>query len=176
MSPITLANPSPNHRSKIHVYTSTTPLLLLRVVRFLAQRAIPVEVGNNFVKFPRGETTADMAASELKTMGFRVLTSMDQFDPEQDATLKDKSAVLLAAENTPTGHVHGPGCGHDHVHDEHCGHDHHHDHAHGQSHDHSAEQPHQHKHEHEHGHKPDHGHEHDHQHGHGHSHDHEKKH
>lgn len=173
MSPITSANPSPTHRTKIHVYTSTTPLLLLRVVRFLAQRAIPVEVGNNFVKFPRGGTTADMAASELKTMGFRVLTSMDQFDPEQDATLKDKSAVLLAAENTPTGHVHGPGCGHDHVHDEHCGPDHHHDHAHDHGHEHQEEQ--RHKHEHEHGHKPDHGHEHDHQHGHGQSHDHEKK-
>lgn len=173
MSPITLANLSSTQRTKIHVYTSSTPLLLLRVVRFLAQRAIPVEVGNNFVKFPRGETTADMAASELKAMGFRVLTSMDQFDPEQDATLKDKSAVLIAAENTPKDHVHGPGCGHDHVHDEHCGHDHDHDHAHGHPHDHSAEHPH--KHEHEHGHQPDHGHEHDHQHGHGHSHDHEKK-
>jgi urease accessory protein len=174
MSPAPLSSLSATGRTKLHVYTSSTPVLLLRVVRFLSGRAIPVEVGNNFVKFPRGETAADMAASELKAMGFRVLTSMDQFDPEHDATLKDKSAVLLAAEGTPKGHVHGPGCGHDHVHDEHCGHDHH-EHGHGHHHAPNHQEEQRHKHEHEHGHKPDHGHEHDHQHGHGHSHDHEKK-
>jgi hypothetical protein len=38
-------------------------------------------------------------------MGFRVLTSMDQFLPETDAN--------MAEENTPKGHVHGPGSGHD---------------------------------------------------------------
>jgi hypothetical protein len=170
MSPIVLDNLSSTHRTKIHVYTSSTPLLLMRAIRFLAQRAIPVEIGNNFVKFPRGDTTADMAASELKRMGFRILTGIDQFDPEHDTTIQEKSAVLLAAENTPKGHVHGPDCGHDHVHDEHCGHDHH---AHNHAPDHQEEQ--RHKREHEHGHRPDHGHEHDHQHGHGHGHDHEKK-
>jgi G3E family GTPase len=147
MSSTTLPNLSAASRTKLHVYTSSTPVLLLRVVRFLAQRNIPLEVGSNFVKFPRGEAAADLAATELKAIGFRVLTSMDQFDPEQDATLKEKSFTLLEAENTPKGHVHGPGCGHDHAHDEHCGHDHGHEHHHDHDHDHHHDHHHGHHHE-----------------------------
>jgi hypothetical protein len=119
-------------RIKLHVYTSTVPVLLLRVVRFLASRSIPMEVGASFVKFPRGEATADDAAAGLKAMGFRVLTSMDQFEPDTDQTMANRSAALLEEENTPKGHVHGPGCGHDH----HDDHDHQHDHQHEQKHDH----------------------------------------
>jgi hypothetical protein len=129
-------------RTKLHIYSSQNPALLLRAVRFLTAHGIPVEVGNTFVKFPRAEAKADEAAAALKGMGFRILTSMDAFDPDQDANIGSRSKALLDEENTPKGHVHGPGCGHDH-------HDHdHHDHKH------------EHKHEHSHGH--DHKHDHDH--------------
>jgi ABC-type nickel/cobalt efflux system permease component RcnA len=127
-------------RAKLHVYTSAQALLLARVARFLAARGIEIELGNNFVKFPRGEQAADQAAAELKAAGFRVLTSMDQFAPETDAGLKEASAALLAIENTPKGHVHGPDCGHDHHHD----HSHEHGHAHDHSHDHSNDHSHKH--------------------------------
>ncbi len=143
---VTIA-PASGTRIKLHVYTSSSPILLLRVVRFLAQRAVAVEIGNNFVKFPRTDSLSDQAAAELKTMGFRVLTSMDQFTPEADQLMQAASATLLAQENTPKGHVHGPDCGHDHVHDAGCGHTH--DHAHDHAHDHSHTHEHSHKHTHD---------------------------
>lgn len=145
---VTIA-PASGARIKLHVYTSSSPILLLRVVRFLAQRAVAVEIGNNFVKFPRTDSLSDQAAAELKTMGFRVLTSMDQFTPEADHLMQAASATLLAQENTPKGHVHGPDCGHDHVHDADCGHTHDHAHAHDHAHDHSHTQEHSHKHTHD---------------------------
>lgn len=123
-------------RAKLHVYTSGHALLLSRVVRFLAARNLPLELGNNFVKFPRAETAADQAAAELKAAGFRILTSVDVFSPETDAGIKETSAALLAAENAPKGHVHGPGCGHDHHHDHEHGHQHEHHHAHDHPHKH----------------------------------------
>lgn len=146
---VTIA-PASGTRIKLHVYTSSSPILLLRVVRFLAQRAVAVEIGNNFVKFPRTDSLSDQAAAELKTMGFRVLTSMDQFTPEADHLMQAASATLLAQENTPKGHVHGPDCGHDHVHDADCGHAH--DHAHAHAHDHAHDHSHTHEHSHKHTH------------------------
>lgn len=146
---VTIA-PASGARIKLHVYTSSSPILLLRVVRFLAQRAVAVEIGNNFVKFPRTDSLSDQAAAELKTMGFRVLTSMDQFTPEADHLMQAASATLLAQENTPKGHVHGPDCGHDHVHDADCGHTH--DHAHAHAHDHAHDHSHTHEHSHKHTH------------------------
>ncbi|MFM7966739.1 MAG: hypothetical protein ACKPBE_09835 [Betaproteobacteria bacterium] len=115
-------------RVKLHFVTSSSPAILLRVVRYLSSRQIAVEVGNNFVKFPRAEQAADDAAGALKAMGFRILTSMDQFAPEADANIGERCAALLAEEQAPKGHVHGPDCGHDHDHDH--GHDHNHDHSH----------------------------------------------
>ncbi len=138
-------------RVKLHVVTSSSPAVLLRVVRYLSSRQVAVEVGSNFVKFPRAEQAADDAAAALKTMGFRILTSMDQFAPESDANIGERCAALLAEEQAPKGHVHGPDCGHDHHHDHHHDHGHH---THGHSHDHG----HEHKHEHDH----DHGHDHSH--------------
>jgi len=129
--------PTAGARIKLHVYTSSSPILLLRVVRFLTQRAVAVEVGNNFVKFPRADSGSDQAAADLKTMGFRVLTSMDQFSPEADHLMQAASATLLAQENAPKGHVHGPDCGHDHVHSADCSHTHDHAHDHGHTHEHS---------------------------------------
>ncbi len=149
---VTIA-PASGTRIKLHVYTSSSPILLLRVVRFLAQRAVAVEIGNNFVKFPRTDSLSDQAAAELKTMGFRVLTSMDQFTPEADHLMQAASATLLAQENTPKGHVHGPDCGHDHVHDAGCGHTHDHAHDHSHAHDHAHDHVHDHSHTHEHSHK-----------------------
>ena len=149
---VTIA-PASGARIKLHVYTSSSPILLLRVVRFLAQRAVAVEIGNNFVKFPRTDSLSDQAAAELKTMGFRVLTSMDQFTPEADQLMQAASATLLAQENTPKGHVHGPDCGHDHVHDAGCGHTHDHAHEHSHAHDHAHDHVHDHSHTHEHSHK-----------------------
>ena len=149
---VTIA-PASGTRIKLHVYTSSSPILLLRVVRFLAQRAVAVEIGNNFVKFPRTDSLSDQAAAELKTMGFRVLTSMDQFTPEADHLMQAASATLLAQENTPKGHVHGPDCGHDHVHDAGCGHTHDHAHEHSHAHVHAHDHAHDHSHTQEHSHK-----------------------
>lgn len=149
---VTIA-PASGARIKLHVYTSSSPILLLRVVRFLAQRAVAVEIGNNFVKFPRTDSLSDQAAAELKTMGFRVLTSMDQFTPEADHLMQVASATLLAQENTPKGHVHGPDCGHDHVHDADCGHTHDHAHEHSHAHVHAHDHAHDHSHTQEHSHK-----------------------
>jgi hypothetical protein len=149
---VTIA-PASGARIKLHVYTSSSPILLLRVVRFLAQRAVAVEIGNNFVKFPRTDSLSDQAAAELKTMGFRVLTSMDQFTPEADHLMQAASATLLAQENTPKGHVHGPDCGHDHVHDADCGHTHDHAHEHSHAHVHAHDHAHDHSHTQEHSHK-----------------------
>ena len=149
-----LTNPAATGvRAKLHIYSSQNPALLLRVVRFLTAQGIAVELGSTFVKFPRAEAKADEAASALKAVGFRILTSMDAFDPDQDANMALRSKALLDDENTPKGHFHGPGCDHDHHDHDHqhgpdCGHDHHHDHKH------------EHKHEHGHGH----GHKHDHDH------------
>jgi len=129
-------------RVKLHVVTSSSPAILLRVVRYLSSRQIAVEVGNNFVKFPRAEQAADDAAAALKAMGFRILTSMDQFAPEADANIGERCAALLAEEQAPKGHVHGPDCGHDHGHHhdhdhQHHGHSHDHDHDHGHDHSHN---------------------------------------
>jgi hypothetical protein len=139
-----LTNPvAAGSRTKLHIYSSQNPALLLRVVRFLSAQGIPVELGNTFVKFPRGEASADNAAAAIKAMGFRVLTSMDAFDPDQDANMASRSKQLLEDENTPKGHVHGPGCGHDH-------HDHEHDHSHDHKHEHTHDHHHGHKHDHDH--------------------------
>jgi hypothetical protein len=129
-------------RVKLHVVTSSSPAILLRVVRYLSSRQIAVEVGNNFVKFPRAEQAADDAAAALKAMGFRTLTSMDQFAPEADANIGERCAALLAEEQAPKGHIHGPDCGHDHGHHhdhdhQHHGHSHDHDHDHGHDHSHN---------------------------------------
>jgi len=62
-------------------HTSQTPTLLMRVLRFLASRSFDAELGNSFVKFPRGDYRADQAAASLKIMGFRVPTSTDQHLP-----------------------------------------------------------------------------------------------
>lgn len=129
-------------RVKLHVVTSSSPAILLRVVRYLSSRQIAVEVGNNFVKFPRTQQAADDAAAALKVMGFRILTSMDQFAPEADANIGERCAALLAEEQAPKGHVHGPDCGHDHGHHhdhdhQHHGHSHDHDHDHGHDHSHN---------------------------------------
>lgn len=129
-------------RVKLYVVTSSSPAILLRVVRYLSSRQIAVEVGNNFVKFPRAEQAADDAAAALKAMGFRILTSMDQFAPEADANIGERCAALLAEEQAPKGHVHGPDCGHDHGHHhdhdhQHHGHSHDHDHDHGHDHSHN---------------------------------------
>lgn len=148
-------------RIKLHVYTSQSPALLLRVVRFLCAQSIAVEVGNTFVKFPRGPAAADQAAIDLKAMGFKVLNSVDDFSEDSLHNMKARSAAALEAENTPKGHVHGPGCGHDHHHDH--SHDHHHDHAHDHAHDHSHQHEHRHEHGHEHQHR-DQSHDHDHKH------------
>ena len=157
----TVNPPSPaQSRTKLHVYTSPSPALLLSVVRYLCSQQIAVEVGKNFVKFPRAEPRGDDAAAALKAMGFRVLTSMDQFDPDTDANMGERCAPLLAEEQAPKGHVHGPDCGHDHaghVHGPDCGHDHHH----GKHGDHSHDHKHDHDHEHDHGHSHGHrGHQH----------------
>ena len=129
-------------RVKLYVVTSSSPAILLRVVRYLSSRQIAVEVGNNFVKFPRTQQAADDAAAALKAMGFRTLTSMDQFAPEADANIGERCAALLAEEQAPKGHVHGPDCGHDHGHHhdhdhQHHGHSHDHDHDHGHDHSHN---------------------------------------
>jgi hypothetical protein len=144
-----MTNPT-DQRIKLHVYSSQVPVLLLRVARFLASQGIAIEAGNHFVKFARGNEPGDQAAAALKAMGFKVLPSMDIFQADDNHNMGQKSAAALEAENTPKGHVHGPGCGHDH----HDHHDHGHEH-HGHSHEdhhHDQHDHHDHK-DHDHGHK-----------------------
>jgi len=138
-----MTDPAPQ-RTKIHVVTAAQPTLLLRVVRLLSQRGIPVEVGATFVKFPRSQPVSDQAADDLKAMGFKVLPSIDELGPETDGNMAARSAAALETERAPKGHVHGPGCGHDHHEHDH-GHAHDHDgHGHGDDHDHHH---HEHKHD-----------------------------
>ncbi|CAM8631257.1 hypothetical protein MCEMSEM47_00554 [Burkholderiales bacterium] len=110
--------------TKLHIITTSEPLALLRLVRFLAQAGVACELGSNFVKFPRGDETSDQLAQQLKSMGFKPIASMDQFSPDTAENLQERVTPLLAQHHHhhdhDHGHVHGPGCGHDH------GHDHHH--------------------------------------------------
>lgn len=142
-SPLPAATPSATSRAKLHVATSHTPVLLLRVVRYLAEKKIPCELGNTFVKFGRGEPAADQAASELKAMGFKIMPSIDALNADTDSNMADRSRSQLDHENNVPGHVHGPECGHHH-HE----HGHAHDHSHGHDHGHTHDEP-----GHSHGHK-----------------------
>lgn len=153
MTPLT---PAGTTRTKLYVYTSASALLLARVAAFLSRHGVQIELGASFIKFPRGSEPSDSAAAELKAMGFRILTGIDIFSPETDSEMAHRSEALLGIENTPKGHVHGPGCGHDHSHGDACGHDHSHDHSH--DHDHAHNHNHGHDHHgddhHHHTHKP----------------------
>ncbi|MEY4014030.1 MAG: hypothetical protein RLZZ290_894 [Pseudomonadota bacterium] len=106
--------------TKLHIITTSEPLALLRAVRFLAQAGIACEIGGNFVKFPRGEETADQLAHQLKDIGFKPIASMDRFSPDTAENLHERVAPLLTHHDHghahDHGHVHGPGCGHDHHH------------------------------------------------------------
>ena len=146
-SDVTPLAPAGTARTKLYVYTSASALLLARVAAFLSRHGIQVELGATFLKFPRGSGPSDAAAAGLKAMGFRILTGIDVFSPETDSDMGPRSETLLSAENTPRGHVHGPGCGHDHPHGDACGHDHGHSHDH--DHDHHGHDHHQ-----RHSHKP----------------------
>jgi hypothetical protein len=134
------------NRIKLHVISSTQPATLMRVVRFLVARQIPIECGNQFVKFPRGEAPADAAAERLKELGFRPLPSTDALEVETDANLADRVAASLAAERAEQAANCCDDPNHNHGHD----HDHSHDHDHKHDHDHSHD--HDHKHDHKHGH------------------------
>lgn len=140
------------NRIKLHVFTTASPLLLARVAAFLSRHEIQIELGASFLKFPRGLAHNDDLAAKLKNMGFRVLTGIDAFAPEEDAAMAQRSADLLQAENAPRGHVHGPDCGHEHHHGDtgQHGHAHGHDHSHGHAHDHDHDQSHKHRHDHSH--------------------------
>lgn len=101
-------------RAKLHVITSQTPVLLLRVVRYLADKKIACELGNTFVKFSRGESAGDQAAADLQAMGFKVMPSIDALNADTDTNLAERSRAQLEHENNVPGHVHGPECGHHH--------------------------------------------------------------
>lgn len=110
-------------RTKLHTITSQQPAVLMRLVRLLTAAGIPLEVGNQFVKFPRAEQAADAMAEHLREMGFKPLPSVDVFSPETDENCRERVHELLTHEHAHKCHDHHD-CGHDHSHD------HHHDHGH----------------------------------------------
>ncbi len=71
-----------------------------------------------------------MAAAQLRAPMFEEKVVDHLLDKanvtERSVSRADLEAAISSEDETPTGHVHGPGCGHDH-HDH--GHDHGHDHA-----------------------------------------------
>ena len=154
------------NRIKLHVITSQQTAALVRAARLLSAAGIPLEAGNTFIKFPRGESQADAVAADLKAMGFKPLPTIDEFTAETNDNCAERVAALLAAEQAAKpkhdcGHDHAPGetCGHDHSHDDHGhshahAHDHHHQHDHGHSHSHSHDHDgccgHDHNHDHKH--------------------------
>lgn len=138
-------------RIKLHVITTSQPLLLSRLAQRLAADQIPLELGATFLKFPRGEAGGDGAATQLKAMGLKVLPTIDDFLPESADNFAARCEPLIAAEQAAQAaahhhcehdHEHGPGCGHDH------NHDHHHDHGHSHDHEHGPGCGHQHHHDH----------------------------
>ena len=154
------------NRIKLHVITSQQTAALVRAARLLSAAGIPLEAGNTFIKFPRGESQADAVAADLKAMGFKPLPTIDEFTAETNDNCAERVAALLAAEQAAKPKH---DCGHDHAPGETCSHNHSHD-NHGHSHAHAHDHHHQH----------DHGHSHSHSHDHdgccGHDHDHDQKH
>lgn len=153
------------NRVKLHLVTSQQPAALIRLARFLNAHGVGFEAGATFIKFPRGEESADALLGPLKAAGFKPVPVIDDFTPETDANFEEGVMELLAQEAQARA---AASCGHDHAAGETCGHDHDHTHSHG--HDHS------HDHGHTHGHDHGDGHTHDHDHGDGHSHKHDHKH
>ena len=150
------------NRIKLHVITSQQTAALVRAARLLSAAGIPLEAGNTFIKFPRGESQADAVAADLKAMGFKPLPTIDEFTAETNDNCAERVAALLAAEQAAKPKH---DCGHDHAPGETCSHD-----DHGHSHAHAHDHHHQHDHGHSHSHSHDHdgccGHDHDHDHKH----------
>ena len=143
------------NRIKLHVITSQQTVALLRATRLLSAAGIPLEAGNNFIKFPRGEHQADAIAEQLKGMGFKPLPTIDNFTAETNDNCNERVGTLLAAEQAAKpkhdcGHDHAPGetCSHGHGDGHGHSHDHGHHHDHGHDHDHSSCCDHDHDHKH----------------------------
>ena len=167
------------NRVKLHLVTSQQPAALIRLARFLNAHGVGFEAGATFIKFPRGEESADALLGPLKAAGFKPVPVIDDFMPETDANFEEGVKELLAQEAQARS---AASCGHDHAAGEACGHDHDHSHGHDHSHDHghAHSHGHDHAHDHDHSHSHDHGdghtHDHGHDHGDGHSHKHDHKH
>jgi hypothetical protein len=160
------------NRIKLHVITSQQTAALVRAARLLSAAGVPLEAGNTFIKFPRGENQADAMAANLKAMGFKPLPTIDEFTAETNDNCADRVTTLLAAEQAAKPKH---DCGHDHAPGEICNHGHDHSHSHddhGHSHAHAHDHGHDHNHQHDHGHSHSHGHDHDGCCGHDHDHDH----
>ena len=159
------------NRVKLHLVTSQQPAVLIRLARFLNAHGVGFEAGATFIKFPRGEESADALLGPLKAAGFKPVPVIDDFMPETDANFEEGVKELLAQEAQARA---AASCGHDHAAGEACGHDHDHAHSHdhGDGHAHSHGHDHSHDHGHAHSHGHDHSHDHSHTDGHTHSHDH----
>ena len=169
------------NRVKLHLVTSQQPAVLIRLARFLNAHGVGFEAGATFIKFPRGEESADALLGPLKAAGFKPVPVIDDFTPETNANfeegvkeLLDQEAQARAAASCGHDHAAGETCGHDHDDTHSHGHDHSHDHGHTHGHDHGDGHTHDHVHTHSHDHGD--GHTHDHDHGDGHSHKHDHKH
>ena len=147
------------NRVKLHLVTSQQPAVLIRLARFLNAHGVGFEAGATFIKFPRGEESADALLSLLKAAGFKPVPVIDDFTPETNANFEEGVKELLDQEAQARA---AASCGHDHAAGEACGHDHAHDHDHSHSHDHGDG----HTHDHGHDHGDGHSHKHDHKHGH----------
>ena len=163
------------NRVKLHLVTSQQPAALIRLARFLNAHGVGFEAGATFIKFPRGEESADALLGPLKAVGFKPVPVIDDFMPETDANFEEGVKELLAQEAQARA---AASCGHDHAAGEACDHDHDpaHSHDHGDGHTHSHSHDHSHDHDHSHSHDHGDGHTHDHDHSDGHSHKHDHKH
>ena len=163
------------NRVKLHLVTSQQPAVLIRLARFLNAHGVGFEAGATFIKFPRGEESADALLSLLKAAGFKPVPVIDDFTPETNANFEEGVKELLDQEAQARA---AASCGHDHAAGETCGHDHDHAHSHdhGDGHAHSHSHDHSHDHDHSHSHDNGDGRTHDHDHSDGHSHKHDHKH
>lgn len=85
-----------------HCTEHGTPYDLIRAAYHLGNRHVPIELKPDHLKIEPDHVLADM----LRAMHLIVNTVNEAFEPENGA--------YATGGHAHTGHVHGPGCGHDH--------------------------------------------------------------
>ncbi|WP_157263751.1 urease accessory protein UreE [Azohydromonas aeria] len=119
------------------------PFALLRAAYHLGNRHVQLELQPDHLKLEPDHVLAQM----LRQMGLQVAEAQAAFEPESGAYAAGGHGHGHDHEQAQeSGHVHGPGCGHDHGHDHAHGHAHDHGHVHGPGcgHDHGHGHAHEH--------------------------------